>query len=369
MTTSGLTQASKIPAFFIAGGTLGLDSPSYVIRPADEELFSAVLAGNFCYVLTARQMGKSSLMVRTTQRLQKEKVKTATVDLTNIGTIGLTIDQWYTGLLDSLSRQLHVPLDVPKWWRQHQSLGQIPRFTRFLRDEILAKVPESVAIFIDEIDSTLGLSFSDDFFAAIRAIHNARATEPIYDRLTFILLGTAAPTDLMKDPRRTPFNIGKRIDLPPFKLSEEQKLENLRQGLEEEYPGEGSNIFDRVFYWTSGHPYLTQKLCLAIVEKKSEHRSGWTKPQIDAIVQRIFLSTTEKPDINIQILVDRLRKHPKSAGLLKLYQEVLEKDAVPDDEQSYLHEQLKLIGIVRAEDGLLVVYNRIYKNIFDQKWL
>jgi sialate O-acetylesterase len=36
------------------------DAPSYIEREADRELFERVLAGDFCYVLTPRQMGKSS---------------------------------------------------------------------------------------------------------------------------------------------------------------------------------------------------------------------------------------------------------------------------------------------------------------------
>lgn len=44
-----------------------------------------VLGGEFCYVLNSRQMGKSSLMVRTRHRLQEEGFKCATVDMTNIG--------------------------------------------------------------------------------------------------------------------------------------------------------------------------------------------------------------------------------------------------------------------------------------------
>ena len=50
--------------FFVAGGTLWREAPSYIVRPADNELFRLALAGEYCDVLAARQMGKSSLMVR-----------------------------------------------------------------------------------------------------------------------------------------------------------------------------------------------------------------------------------------------------------------------------------------------------------------
>ena len=58
----------EVSEFYVAGGTLRASSPSYVERPGDEELFNLAQVGEFCYILTARQMGKSSLMVRTARR-------------------------------------------------------------------------------------------------------------------------------------------------------------------------------------------------------------------------------------------------------------------------------------------------------------
>ena len=42
--------------FYVAGGTLRANTPSYVNRPADEELIELTLKGEFCYVLTSRQL-------------------------------------------------------------------------------------------------------------------------------------------------------------------------------------------------------------------------------------------------------------------------------------------------------------------------
>src|SRR5437879_2571831 len=55
--------------YYFTGGTLSADAGSYVVRRSDTEIVANLLRGEFCYVLNSRQMGKSSLMVRTVRQL------------------------------------------------------------------------------------------------------------------------------------------------------------------------------------------------------------------------------------------------------------------------------------------------------------
>src|SRR5947207_2148308 len=98
------TDAPATSSFYKAGGTLRPDAPSYVERHADRELTAGLAAGEFCYVLTSRQMGKSSLMVRTAARLRQAGCRVAVLDLTSLGQ-NLTPEQWYEGLLLLLGQQ------------------------------------------------------------------------------------------------------------------------------------------------------------------------------------------------------------------------------------------------------------------------
>ncbi len=135
--------------FFVIGGSLRTDTPSYVDRLADTELYDALQLGQFCYVLTARQMGKSSLMARTAVRLRARGVRVTTLDLTANGQ-NLSVEQWYYGLLCRIGEQFDLEDKLDAYWRSHEKQGPLHRFMEALRQEVLGQFAERVVIFIDE---------------------------------------------------------------------------------------------------------------------------------------------------------------------------------------------------------------------------
>jgi len=96
---------------YVAGGTVQAGDGVYVERAADAEILRLCREGAFCYVLTSRQMGKSSLMVRTAEKLLAEGVKPVIVDLTELGA-NTASDQWYRGFLEKIAEQLELPNPV-----------------------------------------------------------------------------------------------------------------------------------------------------------------------------------------------------------------------------------------------------------------
>ena len=358
-----------IPArpFYFTGGTMHPREPSYVERRADTDLYASLLAGEFCYVLTARQMGKSSLMARTAKRLEEASVASAIVDLTQIGSEqgDQAAAQWYFGIANKIHQQLRITAPLRAWWQERDDLSSVQRLSDFYRELVLAHVPGRVVVFVDEIDSTIGLPFADDFFAALRACFNARATEPNFERLTFVLLGVATPDQLIQDPARTPFNIGKRIDLTDFRQDEAQVL---APGLHLD-PVEAGRRLERVLHWTGGHPYLTQALCHAVRERAN---TGTVEEAVDPQVEELFLSSRAQREEgkNLEHVRARLER-PGSEGrrLLQLYYRVRQGESIPDQPTSPLFAQLKLTGVVKATDeGRLAVRNRIYETVFSPEW-
>jgi WD40 repeat protein len=393
--------------FYVTGGTLRPDAPSYVPRQADRDLFDALSHGEFCYVLHARQMGKSSLMARCAQRLRQAGVAVASLDLQAVGQ-NLSVEQWYDGLLSLVGQQLGLEDELDDFWLDHARLGPLQRWMGALREVVLKgdarrQTPvaresagssstgdgrltsgvSKVVLFIDEIDAVRALPFSaDEFFAGIRECYNRRVREPEYARLTFCLLGVASPSDLIRDVRTSPFNIGRRIELTDFTEAEAAPLavgllgkesfttETRRHGGDHggAAGGDGEKLLQRIVYWTGGHPYLTQRLCQAVA---TDGRVS-TISDVDRLCEELFFSPRARErDDNLLFVRDRLlRSEGDVASLLGLYAQVRSpRQKVADDEGNPLVTLLRLSGIVRAEGGVLKVRNRIYARVFDGAWV
>lgn len=352
------------PEVYITGGTIPPGS-LYVKRDADDELLMLCRMRAFVYILSTRQVGKSSLMTNVASVLADEGVRSVIIDLSELGVEEVTADQWYTGLLNELRAQLALKVDVKAWWNGHAHLPYGQRLTLFLNEILLTQVADPVVIFVDEIDTTRSLVFTDDFYSAVRSVYNARARVPKFQRLSFVLVGVATPTDLIRDPKRTPFNIGQRVELTDFTFEEALPLTS-GLGIA---PDDAKHVLRHVLNWTNGHPYLTLRLLHDIAEKTHEGKTDWPEQDIDGLVEGAFFGN--EGDNNLSFVRDMLTIHaPDLEGVLTTYRDIyLQRKPVPDEEHSVITSHLKLSGVVRRENGLLQVRNRIYRKAFDEAWI
>ncbi|MFT5164774.1 MAG: hypothetical protein ACI9FJ_003383, partial [Alteromonadaceae bacterium] len=360
------------------GGTVNPRQHLFIQREEVEQpLYNQLLKGEYCNVLASRQVGKSSLMKHTMRKLAAAGVRVADIDISGeLGTPENATD-WYLGLLGKIIRALRLTIDIESWWANAKGETANQRLMRFFAEEVFRpdndQSQSPLVVFVDEIDATLKLPYTDDFFTAIRTMYNERGSIEVYEKVTFCLLGVATPNELIKDRRTTPFNVGTMITLRDF----DQTKDNLAQLLAVladtdliQKTEQAQNRLTRILYWTGGHPYLTLKLCAEVL-KKGLKKGLQQSAEIDTLVAGSFESFHQVEDDDHFKQITRFlgERVADQVATLGLYQRILSRRPVPD-EALPAHTQLKLAGLVKADDkGNLVVRNRIYSRVFNKAWV
>ena len=349
------------------GGTINPRRSVYIgRRDVEEHLYQSLFASNPCNIFSSRQTGKSSLVVNVAHRLHQAGRRTVFVDLA--GEFGQGEEQdsnnWYLALLRIIARTLRPGFNAAAWWKDQDAEVPSQVFLSAIRKELFVEDRTPAAIFLDEIDATFRLPFSSDLFQILRTLYNERFRVPEFELLTFSLVGVATMDELIKDQRTTSYNIGTPIvprDFDPRQDDLTPILEILSAaGLQ------AQNLLDRVFYWTSGHPFLTINICQQILDRHL------TSPDaVSEMVETEMLNSVRAlRDVHFQTIEGYFGERVRDRyGAYNLYERLLSGHRVID-RQTLLSTQLKLSGLVRQDDrGCLKVRNLIYERIFDFGWI
>ncbi|MEG4595414.1 ABC transporter substrate-binding protein [Microcoleus sp. F8_C2] len=356
------------------GLSLSQHTPLYVLREADTELREALEAGEFCYVLSSRQTGKSSLLARTKHHLQTHGIDCAIIYTSGLSEEGTTEDQWYAGLMIELVNKLNLSNkigDCKEWWNKDKYLlAPVERFKEFLEKFLIENEnrTKKIIVFMDEIDSIATLNFPIiDFFDLLRNCYEKRYKNPKYENLTFAYFGVAAPSELIRDKSSTAFSFGRTIELSGFAYPAAQSLE---LGLREKVTNPTRALME-VLKWTNGQPLLTQKLCKIIQDSPSTIPEGREEEVIKILVQEQVIENWEERDNpqHLQTIQERiLGRGQITRRLLELYSEILQKGEVIVDISTEQME-LRRSGLVVKKGRKLEPANEIYKAVFSKNWI
>ena len=362
-------QRSSVDAtgeFFSVGVPLHAVRAGYVRRRADDLLYDAVTAGRYAHVVAPDRSGKSSLIAAMAARLESNGYKVAILDLEQIGDRdgGSDSGRWYYSVAYRLLRQLRIRYDLQSWWQDKSFLSSRQRLFEFYSEVILQHVSERVVVFVDEIQCIENLPNADQLLSSIRAAHNARTTDPDFSRLCFVLLGECDPVSLMQEAELSPFNVTQQIQMSDFSR---ENLELFATELNLSH-NDARLALDRIFFWTDGQPYLSQKLARAVARE-----SGADK--IEELVDRIATmqiagraalhNEPHMSHIHRGIVKDKKRREP----LLNLYGKIRKGLEVPADLGSDLQRRLMAIGLlVIDEESNVKVRNKLYELVFTARW-
>ena len=366
MAGSSSEQSDSTGEFFSVGTPLHAVRAGYIRRRADDLLFEAVVAGRYAHVIAPDRSGKSSLIAATAARLENNGFHVALLDLEQLGDRDSEPDagRWYYSVAYRLLRQLRVRFELQSWWQDKSILSNRQRLLEFYAEVILQSLQQRVVVFVDGIQCVGELEFAGELLASIRSAHNARTTDPEFSRLTFVLLGETDPLSLIDEPELSPFNITQAIPLDDFSR-EDLNLFATELNLDAD---DAQTALDRVYHWTRGQPYLSQKLARAI---SREGLSGDIAGHVDRIVlQQLAGRAALHSEPHLSHLHREVVNDTKNCeALLNLYGRLRKGIDVPADLGSRLQRRLMAVGLIRVdESGELRIRNLIYETVFTARW-
>jgi len=352
--------------FFAVGAPLHAVKASYIRRRADDLLYEAAVAGRYAHVIAPDRSGKSSLVAATAARLENHGVRVAVLDLNQIGVRDGAQDagRWYYNVAYRLLRQLRIRFDLQEWWQDKSMLGNRQRLFEFYAEVLLQNVSDDIVVFVDEMQCVEEVAHADQLLASIRAAHNARATDPDFLRLTFVLLGECDPLVLVNEPEVSPFNVTQAIPLDDFSRGDLDRF-----APEFQVPRDrAEEALDRIFHWTRGQPYLSQKLARAVSRDLGD---GDVAEQVDRIAAQQLAG---KAALHNEPHMSHIHRQVMSTGkqreaLLNLYGRIRKGITVSADLGSAAQRRLLATGLVEVDEaGDLRVRNRAYGAVFTARW-
>jgi len=328
--------------------------PSYIIRKADAEAIQVLRGMGYLLLIEPRQQGKTSLLFR----LQKELSDRAFVYI-DVSTLNRSSEEaWYRSLCSRIVKHLEVTGAIAS-----RTLGSSLPTDHEQWDEFLYELcritSKPIVLMLDEIGAA-EFPNSSSFFAVIRAALTARGAHPDLERVTFALAGAFHPGDLIRDKAISPFNVAQRVRLTDFTLQQVQELVQKAPPLSQH----ASALARRIYFWTDGHPYLTQLFCSRLLD--GDTGDVGDESSIDLAVDDLAKVLRQEGEGALRNIVNHFDKEPE---LAKYFYRILRGEGIEFYPGQYPQQaNLELLGLIKKDHrGDCVARNEYYRRAFEQR--
>ena len=272
----------------------------YVDRDADRQVEKVLCEmGRPGYVLVARQMGKTNLLLNAKRKFETKDDVFVYIDLSNVYK---TSRECFRSFIDT-ALETHWDIFKPIMAtiyekRKHDEIEPHQEHLRELR-YLLRTISGKLVYILDEVDALTKTDYSDEIFAQIRSVYFSRINFNEAERLTYLLSGVAEPTELIKNKNISPFNIGQKIYLEDFSV-DEYKSFLAKTGL-----AITNDVVERIYHWSGGNPRMTWEICSEIEDLAVDGNIVGIE-LVDHVVNLLYLSAFDRPPVDhIRSIVEK----------------------------------------------------------------
>lgn len=332
-----------------------------------DQLEEMVAKGKYLTINRPRQYGKTTSMFLLEKRLEKKGYLPVLISFEGIGDDVFTAeDKFCKTFLKIVKRDLDYKEGQTYKEFIEQKMESVKNFSDLdtLIFNYIDLLDKKVVLMIDEVDKSSNNQLFLSFIAMLRDKYLRRDIGKDKTFHSVILAGVYDVKNLKlklrSDEERkynSPWNIAVDFDIEmdfnpeeiATMLEEYQEETGITMNIEE--------IANRLYYYTSGYPYLVSKLCQIIDEKilPAKDKKEWYIEDLEKAVKIIL-------DINSVNFDSLIKNLENNQDLYKLvYDLIIEGLNKAHNVDNPLIEKGILFGIFDNDDGVLKIHNRVYE--------
>ncbi|MEO0374181.1 MAG: AAA-like domain-containing protein [Cyanobacteria bacterium P01_A01_bin.17] len=232
-------------------GLVPLDSPFYMERlPIETDCYETVVRpGSLIRIKAPRQLGKTSLLVRTLAHARSQGFETVRLSFQTSDNDTLNdLDEFLQWFCCSVTEELDLDDRLADYWKGAR--GIVRRCQRYFERYLLTELDWPLVLGLDEVDQVFEHpKIATDFFGMLRVWHEEGKTNPLWRKLHLVIVHSKevyVPLSI----NRSPFNVGLPIELRELNATEIEALITRHQlSLT---PHQKQQLVELV----GGHPYL-----------------------------------------------------------------------------------------------------------------
>lgn len=330
-------------------GLVPLDSQFYIERsPIETDCYETVLRpGSLIRIKAPRQMGKTSLLVRTLAHAKVQGFETVRLSFQEADSQALNdLDEFLQWFCSSVTEELDMEDRLAEYWSGGRR-GIVRRAQRYFERYLLTESDGPIVLGLDEVDQVFEHpEIATDFFGMLRVWHEEGKSSDLWRKLHMVIVHSKevyVPLSI----NRSPFNVGLPIDLRELDDREIARLIDRHQlSLSEHQKQQLTQL-------VGGHPYL---LRAALYQLKRGRMS---------LAQLMTEAPTEGGLYN-----DHLRRHllnlEADGALLEAFRRVIQ---VYRPVQIGSTEAFKLnsMGLVKYQGNEVVPLCELYRQYFQSR--
>ena len=305
-------------------------------------------------MLGARQTGKTSFLYKIRASLEEQgELKGALgviIDFEYLSEVG--VSEMYQYVADQMLEQLS--LRVSSLNNEREGVAEVVdpvEFTRFLQ-RVVSQLDHRLVVMLDEPEAVLP-EVADSLARTLRGIFSQKLAIPAYREIVFVLSGSLGLYEFMAVEGVSPLsNVVEPLYLADLTAGETHQLvENLERAEVKLTP----EAAQRIYEWTSGHPYLTQRICFEL--EKADRMEPIDVDVIDQTANKLLT----KGDSHFLYIRKHLDNAPR---LVREAQKILDGAKIKFDRQFNRRiAELELIGIIKeGEESYCAIRNLFYES-------